>query len=179
MLSENIRNYRKAKGLSQEELASKLNVVRQTVSKWEKGLSVPDSELLIVLAEALDVSVAELLGETAAQEEAPALQSLAAKLEVLNAQFAKRTERSRKIWQTVFAVTACVAIFVLLFKAASLVFYLLQTSGGMLEDAAVDMIGGADGPTAIFVTSAPIKIPASLLAVAALAVSLVGLHKTK
>lgn len=78
MLSENIRNYRKAKGLSQEELASKLNVVRQTVSKWEKGLSVPDSELLIVLAEALDVSVAELLGETAAYEEAPTLQSLAA-----------------------------------------------------------------------------------------------------
>lgn len=60
MLSENIRNYRKAKGLSQEELASKLNVVRQTVSKWEKGLSVPDSELLIVLAEALDVSLVGL-----------------------------------------------------------------------------------------------------------------------
>ena len=37
MLNENIRNLRKAKGLSQEELAIKLNVVRQTVSKWEKG----------------------------------------------------------------------------------------------------------------------------------------------
>lgn len=63
MLSDNIRNLRKAKGLSQEELAVKLNVVRQTVSKWEKGLSVPDSETLIRIAEELDASVAVLLGE--------------------------------------------------------------------------------------------------------------------
>lgn len=40
MLNENIKNLRKAKGLSQEELAIKLNVVRQTVSKWEKGVSL-------------------------------------------------------------------------------------------------------------------------------------------
>lgn len=39
MLNENIKALRKAKGLSQEELAIKLNVVRQTVSKWEKGVS--------------------------------------------------------------------------------------------------------------------------------------------
>lgn len=39
MLNVNIKNLRKAKGLSQEELAIKLNVVRQTVSKWEKGVS--------------------------------------------------------------------------------------------------------------------------------------------
>lgn len=39
MLNENLKNIRKAKGLSQEELAIKLNVVRQTVSKWEQGLS--------------------------------------------------------------------------------------------------------------------------------------------
>ena len=53
MLNENIRAIRKSKGLSQQELAVKLNVVRQTVSKWEKGLSVPDSDLLIALSEAL------------------------------------------------------------------------------------------------------------------------------
>ena len=39
MLNENIKRARKAKGLSQEELAAKLNVVRQTVSKWENGVS--------------------------------------------------------------------------------------------------------------------------------------------
>ncbi len=53
MLSENIKAIRKSKGLSQEELAVKLNVVRQTISKWEKGLSVPDSDMLLSLSEAL------------------------------------------------------------------------------------------------------------------------------
>ena len=41
MLSENIKQSRKSKGLSQAELAVRLNVVRQTISKWEQGLSVP------------------------------------------------------------------------------------------------------------------------------------------
>ena len=50
MLNENIKRIRKSKGLSQEEMAIKLNVVRQTVSKWENGLSVPDSSILIILA---------------------------------------------------------------------------------------------------------------------------------
>lgn len=44
MLNENIKTIRKSKGLSQQELAVKLNIVRQTVSKWEQGLSVPDSD---------------------------------------------------------------------------------------------------------------------------------------
>lgn len=39
VLQENIKTLRKAKGLSQEELAVKLHVVRQTISKWEKGVS--------------------------------------------------------------------------------------------------------------------------------------------
>ena len=65
MLSENIKNLRKLKGLSQEELAARLNVVRQTVSKWEKGLSVPDADMLVSLAEALDTKVSILLGEEA------------------------------------------------------------------------------------------------------------------
>ena len=62
MFSENLKLLRKKKGLTQEELAIRLNVVRQTVSKWEKGLSVPDADLLIKLADVLEVSVAELLG---------------------------------------------------------------------------------------------------------------------
>ena len=47
MLNENIKAIRKAKGLSQQELAVKVNVVRQTVSKWEQGLSVPDADMLL------------------------------------------------------------------------------------------------------------------------------------
>ncbi len=64
MLCDNLKNLRKSKGLSQEELAIRLNVVRQTISKWEQGLSVPDSEMLIRIAEKLDTSVNVLLGET-------------------------------------------------------------------------------------------------------------------
>ena len=57
MLSKNIKAIRKSKGLSQQELAIKLNVVRQTVSKWEQGLSVPDSDMLISLSEVLETPV--------------------------------------------------------------------------------------------------------------------------
>lgn len=64
MLKENIKAIRKAKGLSQEELAEKLNVVRQTVSKWEQGLSVPDADLLIAISEILETPVGTMLGET-------------------------------------------------------------------------------------------------------------------
>lgn len=63
MLNENIKNLRKSKGLSQEELAVKLNVVRQTVSKWENGLSVPDVDMLIALSQVLDTPVSTLLGQ--------------------------------------------------------------------------------------------------------------------
>ena len=60
MFSENLKQIRKEKGISQEELAARLNVVRQTISKWEKGLSVPDAELLIKLSEILETSVGYL-----------------------------------------------------------------------------------------------------------------------
>lgn len=62
MISENIKKYRKAKGMSQEEMAVKLHVVRQTVSKWEQALSVPDAEVLIRMASLLEVPVSTLLG---------------------------------------------------------------------------------------------------------------------
>ena len=90
MLNENIKAIRRSKGLSQQELAVKLNVVRQTVSKWEQGLSVPDADLLIALSEALETPVSTLLGETVAESEADEVKALAEKLEVINLQFARR-----------------------------------------------------------------------------------------
>ena len=91
MLNENIKRIRKSKGLSQEELAIKLNVVRQTVSKWENGLSVPDSAMLITLADELDTSVSALLGESVTEPMADDLKSISEKLEVINLQLAKRS----------------------------------------------------------------------------------------
>jgi putative transcriptional regulator len=95
MLNENIRAFRKSKGLSQQELAVKVNVVRQTVSKWEQGLSVPDSDLLIALSEALETPVSTLLGETVAGLETDEVKSLSEKLEIINLQFARRKAMRR------------------------------------------------------------------------------------
>ena len=91
MLNENIKNLRKSKGLSQEELAIKLNVVRQTVSKWENGLSVPDSSMLILLADELDTSVSVLLGENEQENSLDDIKTISEKLEVINLQLAKRS----------------------------------------------------------------------------------------
>ena len=97
MLNENIRAIRRAKGLSQEELAIKLNVVRQTVSKWEQGRSVPDSDMLIALSEALETPVSTLLGETVVEATADDWGAIAEKLEIINLQLARGRETRRKI----------------------------------------------------------------------------------
>lgn len=97
MLSKNIKTLRKAKGLSQEELAIKLNVVRQTISKWEQALSVPDASMLIHLAEELDTSVSALLGEEIAENKNDDLNVLSEKLEVINLELAKSNEAKLKV----------------------------------------------------------------------------------
>lgn len=105
MLHENIQAMRKAKGLSQEELAIRLHVVRQTVSKWERGLSVPDSELLIALAEALETPVSTLLSETVGEEKGTAvddMKALAEKLEAINLQLAQRKQTRRNALHWLF-----------------------------------------------------------------------------
>ena len=97
MLNENIKRVRKLKGLSQQELAGKLNVVRQTVSKWEQGLSVPDSDMLITLSEVLEIPVSKLLGEPVDEAEMNHLRVISEKLEVINLQLAQRKITRRKI----------------------------------------------------------------------------------
>ena len=112
MLNENIKALRKSKGLSQQELAVKLNVVRQTISKWEQGLSVPDSDLLIALSEALETPVSTLLGETVAESEADAVKVLSEKLEIINLQFARKKTRRRKAlhWSLISLCVVIVAV---------------------------------------------------------------------
>ncbi len=112
MLSENIKRARKAKGLSQEELAIKLNVVRQTVSKWENGLSVPDSSMLVSLAEELDTSVSTLLGENTQICESDEIKAISEKLEVINLQLSKRNTTKMKAIRIGFIVL-CTFIIIL------------------------------------------------------------------
>ena len=116
MLNENIKTIRKSKGLSQEELAVKLNVVRQTISKWEQGLSVPDSDMLISISEALDTPVSTLLGETVNEPEADDLKAISEKLEVINLQLAQRKTARRKMlhWLCISLCAVIVIIFAVL-----------------------------------------------------------------
>lgn len=109
MLNENIKTIRKSKGLSQEELAVKLNVVRQTISKWEQGLSVPDSDMLISISKVLETPVSTLLGETVAQSKVDDLKAISEKLEVINLQLAQRKDTRRKMLHWLF-ILLCVVI---------------------------------------------------------------------
>lgn len=107
MLNENIKAIRKSKGLSQEELAIKLHVVRQTISKWEQGLSVPDSNMLISISEVLETPVSTLLGETIAEPKRDDLKAISEKLEVINLQLAKKAAARRKMLQWLFIFITC------------------------------------------------------------------------
>ena len=119
MLNENIKRIRKSKGLSQEELAIKLNVVRQTVSKWENGLSVPDSSMLIMLADELDSTVSELLGEPIVEPTIDDLKILSEKLEVINLQLAKRSLTKVKTIRWIL-ISLCAVIMIIFITLASM-----------------------------------------------------------
>ncbi|MCP3028793.1 helix-turn-helix domain-containing protein [Halobacillus sp. A5] len=64
MLSQRLKYSRKTKGLTQSELANKIKTTKGTVSNYENGYSTPSNEMLISLANALDVSVDYLLGRS-------------------------------------------------------------------------------------------------------------------
>ena len=108
MFSENLKTIRKAKGYTQEELAIKVNVVRQTVSKWEKGLSVPDADVLSHIAEVLEVSVSELLGAEIKQEDSK--NKVAEQLAKISEQLAIKNRRSKKIWRIIGIILLAIII---------------------------------------------------------------------
>ncbi len=178
MLSDNIKRLRSAAGLSQEDLAAKLHVVRQTVSKWEKGLSVPDADMLIALAEALDSSPAELLG--AAEEEGGSpvrADELAGRLAELNSKLAEQLEKNRRLRRILSIAAVAAACLVLLVQ-------LLPRLHGFftslyLSRAASGVIGGADGPTAIYVSSAGPNWPMLVIFSALLILGILGLFRTR
>jgi len=170
MLNENLKAARKACGLSQEELASQLHVVRQTVSKWEQGLSVPDADMLICLADVLNTSVTALLGNSSSpslpQENEAAV--LAQKLEALTLQLAQQNEKRRRFWRAVAALLAGISIFGFAYSGLHLLYghYANRRFGPLTAG----IIGGADGPTAILVSSTSqwgMTLAAALLAAAA------------
>ena len=116
MFNENLKNLRKKRGFSQEELAVKLNVVRQTISKWEKGLSVPDAQLLIKLSEILETQVSVLLGDAIESEDSVRDENvIAEQLSRINSQLSEKTLRNQHIWNIVkFTLISVVIVTILI-----------------------------------------------------------------
>ena len=176
MLSDNIKNLRKAKGLSQDELAAKLNVVRQTVSKWENGLSVPDSEMLIKIAEELDTSVSLLLDETIKPDEENELKILSAKLEVINKQLIEQNENRRKARRNVSVAAFAVSVCAFIIGLVKYIFFICYTND---VSSSLAIIGGADGPTAITVSDKIFNLPLLLIMIIIAGISAFGIYRNR
>ena len=117
MLGDNIKMLRKSRGFTQEELAVKLNVVRQTVSKWEKGFSVPDAEVLQKLADVLEVDIKQLLGAEIEVEKNN--NEVVEQLAKINEQLIIKNRRSKRIWKTVGIIVITIIVFQLLLLVLS------------------------------------------------------------
>lgn len=109
MFQDNLKALRKEKGFTQESLAIELHVVRQTVSKWEKGLSVPDAEMLQKLSEVLETPVARLLGAELPEEEAQR-NEVAEQLAKINEQLAIKNRRGKRVLKAVVIVLAVLVL---------------------------------------------------------------------
>lgn len=179
MLNENIKAIRKACGLSQEELAGKLNVVRQTVSKWEKGLSVPDAGMLIQIADALHTTVHVLLGENAPDPKEPdRIGMLAAKLEVCNEQYSRQNEHRRKIWRTVFGAVF-IASTISLIRYVCFITMLYQLKNSATASSAESMSDAGSMPAVIPIWYALSMMTPVLLNILAEIAAAVGFYRTR
>lgn len=104
MIGDNIRALREDAGLSQTQLAEKLHVVRQTVSKWEQGKSVPDAQMCKAIANALSIPVADLFSE---KETARDHDDMIIQLGLINEKLQQQNE-SRSAWEGVISRTIAV-----------------------------------------------------------------------
>ena len=102
MLNEKIKSFRKQKGITQEEFAIHLNVVRQTVSKWEKGISVPDAEMLMRIADFFEISVSELLGANIKNE--TSRNEIAEQLSRINEQLALKNRSGKLVLKVILGI---------------------------------------------------------------------------
>ena len=107
MFAENLKKIRKDKGYTQEILAEKLNVVRQTVSKWEKGLSLPDVDMLSKIANVLETDVNILLdGQITTTDQSEIVKQLAK----INEQLTIKNRRYKKIMKTIAIILLIIVI---------------------------------------------------------------------
>lgn len=162
MLKDNIKTIRESRGLSQEELAIKLHAVRQTISKWERGLSVPDADMLISMSEVFDVPISALLGENIPQSKAADLKIISEKLEIINLQLSERRKAQRKIIQWLL-ISLCVIVII-----TSIVLFFIKSpyTDWDFSDPETAVLGTATHSFEwLFVRVAPFVLIASLIGI--------------
>ena len=172
MIGENIRALRKQRGVSQEELAAELNVVRQTISKWEKGLSSPNSEMLVLIADFFEIPVESLLEENKNETDKNNDELPDEKPENLYSKASTKNERNRKILRCVFFILGSASLLILILSVIALLLPIGDYGN-------IATIGGADGPTAIFVSAIDPKLEWFLVIVAVLITAIAGIILTR
>ena len=135
MFGDNLKTLRKNKGITQEELAVRLKVVRQTVSKWEKGLSVPDAEMLLKIAEEFEVPVSDLLGASIEDEKDKS--DVAEQLARINEQLAIKNRRAKRIWRIVGVIIGVCVLWNVILIGMGITMY---TGLGFVESDVVEKI---------------------------------------
>lgn len=161
-LSEKLYELRKKRALSQEQLAEQLGVSRQAISKWESGLSVPDSDMLIALSDALATPVSALLGEFAVRAEADDLKAIAEKLEIINLQLARQKAARRKTLRWLLIALCAVTVII----AAALVLLNSPYLGWNYSDPETAVAGAAFHAFEwLFVRLAPILLISTVIGI--------------
>lgn len=176
MLSDNIKKLRKDNGFSQEDFAVRLNVVRQTVSKWENGLSVPDAEMLIKIADELNTTVSDLLDTKIKTDEHTETQIIAEKLEQINNLLAIQKETRRKILRIIFVIILIISALMIFVCLIDFV-YNQTYINSIISDSAI--IGGYNTPTNIYVSNQVIKPVSFTIILMFIITSIIGVYKTK
>lgn len=146
MLGDNIKTIRKQNGYSQETLANQLNVVRQTVSKWENGQSVPDADMLEKIANLFEVPVDELLGNTIQKENTESgYDEVAKQLAILNEQLAKQSRSRKRTTKIVLISILAIILATTIFYIIAFVLFGVVTSHGTTSTNTVQFHGNLDG----------------------------------
>ena len=121
IFSEKLLTLRKAKGITQEQLAEKLDVSRQSISKWESGQSVPELEKIVALSTIFDVSTDYLLKSSE-------IDDLSVKTEMLEKQLQQmllREQRQHRIWAcSLYSIAVYLVFFAICFVEHDLHFSL-------------------------------------------------------
>ncbi len=176
MLNDNIKRLRKEKGLSQEELAEKINVVRQTVSKWENGLSVPDAEMLLKIADVLDTQISVILDADVESNNNSDLETIENEIQILKTKLEKQNITRRKIIRTIFLIILIIALIILFRYIAVFINYIDFVNNASTEAV---IIGGNNTPTSIFVVNTTLRKIFPVIAIIITLISLFGIYKTR